>query len=71
MEKVLVRPNPTREKTLDIMPTIVSAIYRYGFKVFISEQFKEQLAASLGEKATFCSEESGLDAMRLCAGDWR
>ena len=61
MEKVLVRPNPTREKTLDIMPTIISAIYRYGFKVFIGEQFKEQLAASLGEKATFCTEEAGLD----------
>ena len=61
MDKVLVRPNPTRGKTLDIMPTIISAIYRYGFRVFVSEQFREQLGPQLVEKVTFCSEEDGLE----------
>lgn len=72
MEKVLVRPNPTREKSLHITPTIVSAIYRYGFKVFIGNQFKERLADQLGSKAVFCDESEGLaqcDFALIIGGD--
>ncbi len=63
MEKVLIRPNPTREKTLHVTPTIVSAIRSFGFKVFLSKDLEPRLGALLGEKAVFCDEG---EALRTC-----
>lgn len=61
MEKVLIRPNPTREKTLHVTPTIVSAICSFGFQVFISNEFEERLGSLLSGKAAFCKEEQALE----------
>lgn len=61
MEKVLIRPNPTREKTLYVTPTIVSAIRSFGFQVFISDEFEERLGPALSGKAAFYREEQALE----------
>ncbi len=63
MENVLIRPNPTREKTLHVTPTIVSAIRSFGFNVYISEEFEGLLGPQLAGKAAFCRET---EALALC-----
>ncbi len=63
MEKVLIRPNPTRAKTLHVTANIVSSIKSYGFDVYISEEFRAYLDPSIAEKVTFCSGEQ---AFSLC-----
>ena len=63
MEKVLIRPNPTRAKTLHVTANIVSAIKSYGFDVLISEEFRRYLDPAIAQKVTFCDASK---AISLC-----
>lgn len=61
MNKVLLRPNPTRQNTLQVTATVVSNLIDMGFEVWIGNTFRAQLTDPIFSQANFCEDLEAVD----------
>lgn len=61
MNKVLLRPNPTRANTLQVTSTVASNLIDMGFEVFMGRSFQSMLSDPIVSQIVFCEDEEVVD----------
>lgn len=61
MNKVLLRPNPTRKNTLQVTSTVASNLIDMGFEVFMGRSFQSMLSGPVTSQIRFCEDEEVVD----------